>query len=429
MEQKHNNLAVIGAQWGDEGKGKIVDLLCEGFDVVARYQGGHNAGHTVRFGEKHYSLHLVPSGILHPDKTCVLGNGMVIDPEALLGEMKRLEDAGVVFGERLWISESAHCILPLHKALDVAREESAGSEKIGTTGRGIGPAYESKINRSGIVMGDLLHPDTLVAKVASVMREGNALLTGLYGRSAFDVVEVVESYSRFGEILRDRITNVTVLLHEQMKAGRRIMFEGAQGTLLDIDHGTYPFVTSSTTTVGGVCSGLGIAPSLVGRVAAVAKAYTTRVGSGPFPTELLNETGEQIRTRGNEFGTTTGRPRRIGWLDLVVLHTAKMLNGIDEIALTKLDVLDDLAEIPVCVAYRCGPKESTFIPRFDVARGTAKPVYRTMKGWKQSTVGVRSFEELPTAARDYVQFVEDELQTRVSIISTGPRREETIVRD
>lgn len=429
MKQKHNNLAVIGAQWGDEGKGKIVDLLCESFDVVARYQGGHNAGHTVRFGEKHYSLHLVPSGILHPEKTCVLGNGMVIDPEALLDEMKRLEDAGVVFGDRLWISESAHCILPFHKALDIAREESAGSEKIGTTGRGIGPAYETKINRSGIVMGDLLDKKTLVAKLTSALREKNALLTGLYGRNAFAVDDIAGSYSRFGEILRDRITNVTVLLHEQMKAGRRIMFEGAQGTLLDVDHGTYPFVTSSTTTVGGVCSGLGIAPSLVGRVTAVAKAYTTRVGSGPFPTELLDETGEQIRTRGNEFGTTTGRPRRIGWLDLVVLHTAKMLNGIDEIALTKLDVLDDLAEIPVCVAYRIGPKESTFFPKFDVARGTAKPVYRTLKGWKQSTVGTRSFEELPAAARDYVKFVEDELQTRVSIISTGPRREETIVRD
>ncbi|MHB0969836.1 MAG: adenylosuccinate synthase [Thermoanaerobaculia bacterium] len=428
MEQKHNNLAVIGAQWGDEGKGKIVDLLCEGFDVVARYQGGHNAGHTVRFGEKHYSLHLIPSGILHPEKTCVLGNGMVIDPEALLTEMKRLEEGGVVFGDRLWISESAHCILPFHKALDIAREESAGSGKIGTTGRGIGPAYETKINRSGIVMGDLLDRKSLTAKVTAALREKNALLTGLYGGSAFDAGQVVEGCMQFGEILRDRITNVTVLLNEQMKAGKKVMFEGAQGTLLDVDHGTYPYVTSSTTTVGGVCSGLGVAPSLVGRVAAVAKAYTTRVGSGPFPTELLDETGDRIRTRGNEFGTTTGRPRRIGWLDLVVLHTAKILNGIDEIALTKLDVLDDLAEIPVCVAYRCGPKETNFFPRFDVDRGVARPVYRTMKGWQKSTVGVRSFDELPPEARDYVRFVEDELQTRVSIISTGPRREETIIR-
>jgi adenylosuccinate synthase len=277
-------------------------------------------------------------------------------------------------------------------------------------------------------MGDLLDRKTLTAKVIAALREKNALLTGLYGVSAFDADEVVEGCLKYGEILRERITNVTVLLHEQMKAGKKVMFEGAQGTLLDVDHGTYPFVTSSTTTVGGVCSGLGVAPSLVGRVAAVAKAYTTRVGSGPFPTELLDETGDRIRTRGNEFGTTTGRPRRIGWLDLVVLHTAKILNGIDEIALTKLDVLDDLAEIPVCVAYRCGPKETSFFPRFDVDRGVARPVYRTMKGWQKSTVGVRSFEELPPEARDYVRFVEDELQTRVSIISTGPRREETIVR-
>jgi adenylosuccinate synthase len=422
------NLAVIGAQWGDEGKGKIVDLLCEDFDVVARYQGGHNAGHTVKFGAKHFSLRLIPSGILHPDKLCILGNGMVIDPEALLDEIEQLRGLGVTIEENLKISDSAHVILPYHRALDLAREEAAGKAKIGTTGRGIGPAYETKVSRYGIRVADLLDPDVLRDKIDFACAEKNPVLQGVYGKPTFDPKKLFDDYTRFGEVLANRITNGTVLINEQIRAGRRLMFEGAQGTLLDIDHGTYPFVTSSNTVVGGICTGLGVAPKHIHRVAGVAKAYTTRVGGGAFPTELDNTHGEHLRKRGNEFGTVTGRPRRTGWLDLAVLRTAVMLNGIDTIALTKLDVLDEFDEIPVCTEYNVhGDRWRTF-PAFAVAHDDYKPVYRTFKGWKTPTAGITSFDDLPPAARDYLRFIEEETECGASIISTGPRREETIVR-
>jgi adenylosuccinate synthase len=421
------NLAVVGAQWGDEGKGKIVDLLCESFDVVARYHGGHNAGHTVKFADRHYSLHLIPSGILHPDKLCILGNGMVIDPQALLDEMETLRSAGVTIEDNLKISDSAHCILPYHQALDQAREEAAGAGKIGTTGRGIGPAYESKIARVGIMIGDLLDADVLKEKIAAALREKNDLL-GLYGRDRFDAGALLESSLRFGEILRSRITNTSVLVNEMIARGNSVMFEGAQGTFLDVDHGTYPYVTSSSCVTGGICTGLGIAPKHIHGVTAVAKAYTTRVGSGPFPTELNDDTGEKIRRRGNEFGTTTGRPRRTGWLDLVVLRTAVMLNGIDAFALTKIDIFDDFGEIPVCVGYRYRGEVLKTFPRFAVARNEVTPELRVMKGWKRPTVGATSLDDLPPQARDYIRLVEDETEVPVTIISTGPRREETILR-
>ena len=425
---EHQNLAVIGAQWGDEGKGKIVDLLCQSYDVVARYQGGHNAGHTVKFADEHYSLHLIPSGILHPGKLCILGNGMVIEPQALLSEMETLRSLGVVIEENLKISESAHCILPFHQALDLAREEAAGSAKIGTTGRGIGPAYEMKVSRHGVLIGDLLDPNILHDKIVFACAEKNAVLSSVYGKPGFDPEHLFDDYARYGEILRDRITNTTVLLNGMIAAGKRVMFEGAQGTLLDIDHGTYPFVTSSNTVVGGICTGLGVPPRSINEVTAVVKAYTTRVGGGPFPTELLDETGDQLRARGNEYGTTTGRPRRTGWLDLVVLRTAAMLNGIDSIALTKLDVLDDFEEIRVCTGYRVkGTLWKTF-PEFAVSHDDYQPEYTTMKGWKQSIVAAPTFEALPEEARAYVRFIEQETGVPVSIISTGPRREETIVR-
>jgi adenylosuccinate synthase len=424
----NRNTAIIGAQWGDEGKGKIVDLLCETFDVVARFQGGHNAGHTVKFADKHYSLHLVPSGILHPGKLCILGNGMVIDPAALMSEMDRLSKAGVSFDGNLKISDAAHCILPIHKALDLAREESAGNEKIGTTGRGIGPAYESKAGRYGIVMGDLLDADTLHARVERLCDERNSLL-GKYGKETLDVATMVEQYLEFGNAFRDRITDTTLLINAEIRAGRSVMFEGAQGCLLDVDHGTYPYVTSSNCIVGGICTGLGVAPKHIHQVIGVVKAYTTRVGGGPFPTELLDELGDHIRQRGNEFGTTTGRPRRIGWLDLVVLRQSVMINGLDEIALTKLDVLDDLEEIPVCTGYELpdGRVVRDF-PRHEAIAGRVQPKLETLKGWRSDTVGIREFDKLPPAARDYVQFIEDQLATPISIVSTGPRREETIVR-
>src|ERR1051326_28959 len=364
------NLAVLGTQWGDEGKGKIVDLLCEDYDVVARYQGGHNAGHTVKFGDEHFALRLIPSGILHPSKLCILGNGMVIDPEALLHEIESLRGLGVTIDDNLKISESAHVILPYHKAVALAREEAAGRTKL------------------------------------------------------------VDDYTRYGEVLAPRITNATVLINAQIRAGKRVMFEGAQGTMLDIDHGTYPFVTSSNTVAGGICTGLGVAPKHIHRVLGVVKAYTTRVGGGAFPTELEGDPhGEHLRGRGNELGTVTGRPRRTGWLDLPVVRPSAMLNGLDELALTKLDVLDDFDEIPVCTGYNVRGEHWRTFPAFAVAHHDYKPEYRVMKGWKTSTAGVTSFEELPPAAKDYVKFIEDETECPAAIISTGPRREETIVRN
>jgi adenylosuccinate synthase len=428
MKPRTQNAAVIGAQWGDEGKGKIVDRLCEDFDVVARYQGGHNAGHTVKFADQHFALRLIPSGIIHPNKLCLLGNGMVIDPQALLDEIDNLRKAGVTIEENLLISDAAHCILPYHKSLDLAREEAAGVAKIGTTGRGIGPAYESKVGRYGIRIADLVDPDVLRQKIEFTCAERNAVLSGVYGRETYDPGRLYEDYLRYGEILAKRVVNGTVWINDRIRAGNRVMFEGAQGTMLDIDHGTYPFVTSSSTIVGGICSGLGVAPKHIHKVIGVAKAYTTRVGGGAFPTELEDAHGEHLRRRGNEFGTVTGRPRRCGWLDLPVLRTAAMLNGLDEIALTKLDVLDEFDEIPVCTGYKVrGTTWSTF-PAFAVAHNDYQPEYRTFKGWKTSTVGITSFDDLPQEARDYVTFIEAETETRASIISTGPRREETIIR-
>ncbi|MGZ4779340.1 MAG: adenylosuccinate synthase, partial [Thermoanaerobaculia bacterium] len=418
----------FGAQWGDEGKGKIVDLLCERFDVVARYQGGHNAGHTVKFADQHFALRLIPSGILHPGKLCILGNGMVIDPDALLEEIENLRAAGVTIDSNLKISDSAHVILPYHKALDLAREEAAGSAKIGTTGRGIGPAYETKVSRYGIRVSDLLDPVVLRERVEFACAEKNPVLKTVYGKETFDPDQIVRHYVHYGEVLADRITNGTVWINEQIRAGKSVMFEGAQGMMLDVDHGTYPFVTSSNTVVGGVCTGLGIAPKHIHRVIGVAKAYTTRVGGGAFPTELNDAHGEHLRKRGNEFGTVTGRPRRTGWLDLPVLRTSAMLNGIDEIALTKLDVLDEVDEIPVCTSYNVHGEDWKTFPAFAVAHNDYKPVYRTFKGWKRSTAGTTSFDKLPQQALDYIRFIEEETECRISIVSTGPRREETIIR-
>ncbi|HEY0160687.1 MAG TPA: adenylosuccinate synthase [Thermoanaerobaculia bacterium] len=428
MRNKVQNVAVIGAQWGDEGKGKIVDLLCEDFDVVARYQGGHNAGHTVKFADQHFALRLIPSGIIHRDKLCLLGNGMVIDPEALLSEIDNLRAAGIVIEENLLISDSAHCILPYHRALDIAREEAAGVAKIGTTGRGIGPAYESKVGRYGIRIADLVDPAVLKQKIEFTCAERNAVLGTVYHAETFDPKKLYDDYVRYGEIIGPRITAGTEWINQQIRAKKRVMFEGAQGAMLDIDHGTYPYVTSSNTVVGGVCTGLGVAPKHVNLVLGVAKAYTTRVGGGAFPTELDDAHGEHLRKRGNEFGTVTGRPRRTGWLDLPVLRSAAMLNGLDELAITKLDVLDEFEEIRVCVAYKVRGKTWSTFPAFAVEHNDYQPEYRTFTGWKTSTAGITSYDELPQAAKDYVRFIEDETETKASIVSTGPRREETILR-
>jgi adenylosuccinate synthase len=422
------NVVIVGMQWGDEGKGKIVDLLCPAFDGVVRYQGGHNAGHTVRFRDRHFSLHLIPSGILHEGMLCVLGNGMVIAPDAFLAELGRLHEAGIRSEGRLFISNRAHVLMPCHAQLDRAREEARGAGKIGTTSRGIGPAYESKISRFGVRMCDLFAPDLaerLRAQVAKIQAELQFL--GL--EESPDVSALAASCQAWGEQMKPLLRDTEQLLNTWIAEGRSLLFEGAQGALLDIDHGTYPFVTSSNSTAGGACTGTGVPPTRIQGAIGVLKAYTTRVGGGPFPTELSGDVAEFLRKRGNEYGTTTGRPRRCGWLDTVVARYAQLLNGVDAIALTKLDVLDDFDEIPVCTGYRLKGEILRDLPPDQESLDGAEPVLRTMKGWKQPTVGILDRVDLPPAARDYVDFIEQEIGVPIPLISTGPRREETIVRE
>lgn len=422
------NVIIVGMQWGDEGKGKIVDLLCPAFEGVVRYQGGHNAGHTVKFRDRHFSLHLIPSGILHPGMLCVLGNGMVIAPDALLTELGRLQEGGVSEEGRLFISNRAHVLLPCHARLDQAREEARGAGKIGTTSRGIGPAYEGKISRFGIRMCDLFAPDLeerlkiLVGKIQSELR-------GLGVAELSDAGSYLDICHAWGERLKPFLRDTEQLLNAWIRDGRSLLFEGAQGALLDIDHGTYPFVTSSSSTSGGACTGTGVPPTRIDGAIGVLKAYTTRVGGGPFPSELSGDIAEFLRSRGNEYGTTTGRPRRCGWLDTVVARYAQLLNGVDAIALTKLDVLDDFDEIPVCIGYKVKGETVRELPPDQWSLENVEPVLKTMKGWKKSTVGTLERADLPQEARDYVDFIEQEIGAPIPLISTGPRREETILRE
>jgi adenylosuccinate synthase len=431
------NVIIVGMQWGDEGKGKIVDLICPAFDAVVRFQGGHNAGHTVKFGDRHFSLHLIPSGILHPELRCVLGTGMVIAPDALLAELDRLRGAGVDERGRLFVAKRATALLPCHVALDVARERARGHAAIGTTARGIGPAYESKAGRYGVRMVDLLAPD-LEARLAMMTTLVDAQLAGLGsppgdggegGGPGDRLAALVEDCRRWGSELAPFLADAEQLLAGWRRAGDSLLFEGAQGALLDIDHGTYPYVTSSNSTTGGAATGDGVPPTALDGVIGVLKAYTTRVGGGPFTTELDDSTGEFLRQRGNEFGTTTGRPRRCGWLDTVAARYSQTLDGADVLALTKLDVLDELEEIKVCTAYRIGGAATGDFPADRRALEDARPLYRTLKGWRRTTVGVLDEADLPQAARDYVAFIEDELEVPVGLLSTGPRREETLLRD
>jgi adenylosuccinate synthase len=422
------NVVIVGMQWGDEGKGKIVDLLCPAFDAVVRYQGGHNAGHTVRFRDQHFSLHLIPSGILHADMLCVLGNGMVVAPDALLGELARLYEAGVRFDGRLFLSNRAHVLLPCHAELDKAREESQGAGKIGTTSRGIGPAYESKVSRFGLRMVDLFAPD-LEERLRLLLSRIQHELTHLKGEPLTSPAAYADQCREWAERLKPSLRDTEQLLNTWIREGKDILFEGAQGALLDVDHGTYPYVTSSNSTAGGACTGTGVPPTRINGAIGVLKAYTTRVGGGPFPSELLGSTSDFLRRRGNEFGTTTGRPRRCGWFDAVVARYAQLLNGVDTVALTKLDVLDDFDEIPVCVSYKLHGETLRNLPPDRRSLEAAEPVLRTMKGWKRSTVGILDEADLPREARDYVDFIEQEIEAPVSFISTGPRREETIVRE
>ncbi len=420
------NTIINGMQWGDEGKGKIVDLLCPAFDVVVRYQGGDNAGHTVKFEDRHFALHLVPSGVLHPEILCVLGSGMVINPDTLFRELDGLLEAGVDFEGRFFISKRAHVVLPIYPVLDQARETAMGKSQIGTTIRGIGPAYESKITRFGVRMGDLLSSEwkrRVEEQVARLGREIAAL-----GAEVPDEQEVVARCGDWIERLRPFMAETESLLNGWIAEGRNLLFEGAQGARLDVDHGTYPYVTSSSPTAGGACTGSGVPPTSIDGVIGVLKAYTTRVGGGPFATELLDSTGEHLRDRGNEVGTTTGRPRRCGWLDLVAAGHARMLSGVDSIALTKLDVLDELEEIQVCVGYRLDGEIVKGFPASLEVVERVDPVYESLPGWKSNTVGALELSDLPQAAQDYISFVEQHLGATVGIVSTGPRREETIVR-
>jgi adenylosuccinate synthase len=419
------NIAVLGAQWGDEGKGKIVDLLTPNFSIVARYQGGHNAGHTVYANGRKFVLRLLPSGILHDGITCIIGNGVVIDPQALFSEIDEIGAAGIAVGDRLVISDKAHLILPYHRELDLLSEARRGERRIGTTSRGIGPAYEDKIARRGIRVGDLANPDSLADAVRHNVDARNRLIAD----STMDWRQVIEEIRRAWERMAPWVTDVSLYLARARAAKRSIMYEGAQGTLLDIDHGTYPYVTSSNATVGGVCTGLGVGPRAIDAVLGVAKAYTTRVGEGPLPTELTGEIGNRLRETGQEFGAVTGRPRRCGWYDAVAVRYAVRVNGLDALALTKLDVLDGLPELEVCTAYRCGGTTLTELPSHFAQLAACEPVYETLSGWTAPTKGIRRFEDLPREARAYIARLEEITGVPAAIVSTGSGREDTILRE
>ena len=419
---------ILGSQWGDEGKGKIVDLLCQDADIVARYQGGANAGHTIVINGKKFVLHLIPSGILTPNVICVIGNGVVIDPVALMDEIKILEDLGIDVTGRLLISHKAHLIMPYHKMLDQVSEKSMESKSIGTTGRGIGPSYIDKAKRCGIRIVDMLNPKGFEEKIRENLKEKNDILQKIYNFGEIDVEDVVKTYIDFDKRIDSFITDTTAYLNESIAAGMKIYAEGAQGTLLDVDHGTYPFVTSSNPTSGGACTGLGIPPTSISRIVGVVKAYTTRVGNGPFPTELKDETGEKLRSIGAEFGATTGRPRRCGWLDLIALKYSVMINGIQEIALTKVDVLDTFAEINLCTSYELNGKKLKHFPADIETLDQITPIYETVKGWNCSLAGIKSFAEMPKLALEYFEFIEKFTGARVSIVSTSPDRDDTIIR-
>ncbi len=420
------NRLVIGAQWGDEGKGKIVDILSEKADIVVRYQGGSNAGHTVCIGDKTFILHLIPSGILHENKICVIGNGVVVDPKSFLEEKDTLEKVGVDIGERVLISEKAHLVMPYHKELDALKEGKLGDNKIGTTKKGIGPCYVDKHARVGIRVCDLLNVKTLKAKIEQNIEEINKFCD-IYSIKHFSAKETFEEYKLYAEQLKPYIRNTVYYLNGVFRNKKSILFEGAQGSLLDVDFGTYPFVTSSNPTVGGVFTGTGVPHKALDSVIGVMKAYTTRVGNGPFPSELLNRTGEYIRQNGGEFGATTGRPRRCGWLDLVVVKYAAMLNGIDEIAMTKIDVLDGMDEVKICTGYEYDGRKIGFIPSQLDEFAKCKPIYKTFKGWN-NTKHIESFENIPENAKIYIEFIEKFLSIPVKLVSTGAKRSETIIR-
>ena len=421
------NIIIVGAQWGDEGKGKIVDILSRYADIIARFQGGHNAGHTVHFNNKQYILHAIPTGILHPHKMCIIGNGVVIDPAALIQEIEELTSQGVEISEKnLRISKRAHLIMPYHKTLDLMREEKKGEGKIGTTGRGIGPAYENKVARTGLHIADLLFEGPLRQGLSSNLQEKNFLLEKFFQTSGLSLDELLDQYKSYGDRLKGYLSDTSIIINQAIYEGKNIICEGAQGTMLDIDHGTYPFVTSSNCVSAQACIGLGFGPQFIDGIVGVVKAYTTRVGNGPFPTEIKDEIGEKIRKAGREYGATTGRPRRCGWLDVVVLRHAARVNGLQTIALTKLDVLDSLQSLKICTAYRWkGQIFREFPPELHILQ-ECTPVYEEIDGWQQTTHGIQCYEHLPQKAKNYIDRIRDLLNIDISMISTGYEREKTI---
>jgi len=417
---------VVGAQWGDEGKGKIVDVLSERFQIVARYAGGHNAGHTVIIRGQKFILQLVPCGVLRPDCQAVIGNGVVLDPMAFLKEVGKLRDLGVDVDRQLFVSNRAHVILPYHRMIELAAESAPGRQKIGTTSRGIGPAYEDKTARNGLRVIDLLNTGLLKTHIENACREKNTIAHALFGTEPLDPAQMYEEYARAAEKIVPFVTDTSALLNQAIRGGKSVMFEGAQGTMLDIDHGTYPFVTSSSATAGGAVTGTGVGPTAIGTVIGVTKAYVTRVGEGPFPTELHDASGELLRKLGNEFGAVTGRPRRTGWLDLPLLRYSNQVNGTEWLVVTKMDVLDGLDEIPVCIGYEIDGKRVDTMPADVRGLEAIKPVYTNLKGWKQSTENITEFEQLPKLARDYLRFLEQESGARIGMVSTGPERDQTM---
>jgi adenylosuccinate synthase len=418
---------VLGAQWGDEGKGKIVDVLSERFSAVARYAGGHNAGHTVIIGEHKFVLQLIPCGVIRPNCKGVIGNGVVLDPIYFLDEIDRVRKTGLDIDGRLFVSNRAQVILPYHRMIELAAETAPGRQKIGTTSKGIGPAYEDKMARSGLRVVDLLNTSLLKTHIEAACEEKNAIAHALFGTDPLDPAKMYDDYAAAAERIRPLVADTGRLLNGILAEGGSVMFEGAQGTMLDIDHGTYPYVTSSSATAGGASIGTGVGPTAIGTVISVTKAYVTRVGEGPFPTEIHNAIGEQLRARGNEYGAVTGRPRRCGWLDMPLLRYSNQVNSAEWLVVTKLDVLDEIEEIPVCIGYEIDGKVSDEIPADVRGLEAIKPVYTTLKGWRQSTAGIAEYDKLPQAARDYLAFQERESGAKIGMISTGPDRDHTIV--
>jgi adenylosuccinate synthase len=420
------NVVIIGAQWGDEGKGKVVDALAERFDIVARYQGGANAGHTVVVNGTKFILQLLPAGIVRPDKTAVIGNGLVINPESLFEELERVEKAGVPIGRRLVVSDRAHLILPYHRSHEVAAEQARGVGKIGTTAKGIGPCYEDKAGRRGLRTGDLRDAEVFRRKCAEVVAEKNRVASALFAGTPLEADGLADRYYEKARCLLPYLADVSAYLNREMDRGKRVLFEGAQGTMLDLDHGTYPFVTSSSAAAGGACTGTGVGPTRIDAVIGVSKAYATRVGSGPFPSEALGAEGEKIRARGGEYGAVTGRPRRCGWFDVVAARYSARLNDLKALVITKLDILDPLAEIPVGVEYELEGKPIAEFPAEIETLERVKVRYRVMPGWNEPTYGLKEFDQLPKKAQDYLRFLADQVGVEIAVVSTGPQRDQTI---